>query len=164
MAMKKWFLILILSGCASVKHQDVNVAKITEYGIYHDGKSISTLNLPQSNTGVLTITDNSQQLIKSTNKIPAVVGTTFGYCYDIHSKEKTITVTRKLIHPKIHKPDGTISTGYEYQRTLDVENGVASYCTNYTLEYEWEVVEGEWKFSIIHSGKEIFNQTFELYK
>jgi|GEM_PF-3800274 len=45
-----------------------------------------------------------------------------------------------------------------------VENGIADYCSTYTLEYEWEVAVGTWQFSIAMKGKDILRQTFELYK
>lgn len=161
--MKKYVLILLISGCSSIPANNLNPPAITEFGIYKDGKSIGIRNLPQSNTGVLTFT-NSPSLIEKTNKVPAIVGTTFGYCYDIPSNDQFVTITRKLINPPMQKPDGSISTGYEYERTLDVNDGIAAYCTTYTLEYEWEAVIGLWKFSILLNGREIINQEFELLK
>ena len=127
-------------------------SKVTEYGIYEIGSEIETINQPKLNTGVLTVLKDTR-LISVTHKIPAIVGTSFGYCYSIPSNGKTITVTRKLVNPAMKKPDGTISTGYEYNRTLNVTNGFAEYCTNYTLEYEWEAIPGVWKFSVLLNGK-----------
>lgn len=162
--MKKWFLMLLLSSCSTVEQPKGTHAVVTEYGIYGAGNSIGTINLPQTNTGVLTIEDNTRKLLKVTHRVPAEVGTTFGYCYDIPSPTGALTITRKLVNPKMTKPDGTVSKGYEYQRTLTAENGIASYCSNYTLEYEWEAVAGLWEFSIFLHNKKILQQTFELYK
>lgn len=160
---KKYIFILVLSGCSNIGVNNVNKPTITEFGIYKGVKAIGIKNLPQSNTGVLTFTD-SPLLIEKTNKVPAIVGTTFGYCYDIPSNDQFVTITRKLINPPMLKPDGSTSKGYEYERTLDVKDGIAAYCTTYTLEYEWEAVIGVWKFSILLNGREIIKQEFELFK
>lgn len=155
--------ILSLNSCAIFQGNPVS-GTVKEYGIFSMGEVVNVADFPETNTGILT-THGDYQIHSLTDSIPAVLGVTFGYCYEIvvPNKER-IVLTRSVRHPPMTKPDRSISTGYSYDKEFTVAEGVVSYCTTYTFEHEWEVVAGDWYFEIAVGGEKVVGQRFTLFE
>lgn len=155
--------ILSLCSCATIQKDSASGA-VKEYGIFSMGEIVDVTSFTETNTGVLT-THGDYRIHSLTDRIPAVLGVTFGYCYEISvPNKKSIVLTRVVRHPPMKKPDQSISTGYSYDKEFVVTDGIVSYCTTYTFEHEWEVVIGYWHFEIAVGGKKVVGQRFTLFE
>jgi hypothetical protein len=102
-------------------------------------------------------------LVKFTTKVPAQIGTSFGFRvgYRGRSPGAPVHCTAKCLHPKLTDP----TSG----RTSEVEQWDASSVSGreeyigYTLDNVWELVPGKWKIQLWVGPELMFEKTFTLY-
>lgn len=151
--MKKiWMLLpvlMVLAGCATGMSiwdkATVQSVRIVDYGIYDkvDDAALS-------------------RLLVQTTTIPAKIGTSFGFRYVTEGLPRgaVARLTYQDSYPGLQNPKGGEPLK-DVEYSNEVEVGTADICA-FTFEEEWELVPGEWTFSIGRNGKLLAEQTFTV--
>jgi len=61
------------------------------------------------------------------------------------------------------KSDGSISSGYRYNVHLKLNNGMVEDQVGYSINEDFEMVEGDWQFEFLFMNKTLLKQTFTTY-
>jgi Tol biopolymer transport system component len=139
---------------------EVTTIDITEYGIYKAEVIKSGTSLD-----VFSTVQTPATLIEQTEKIPAKLGTRFGFRYTIngYSKGEKVDITFKIISPVIKRPNDNKEFSAQEVVIMDNAIGYNTYC-EYVFEKTWEMVPGEWRLQLFHSGKKLAEKIFYVYK
>ena len=153
------FVILTIPAFAEVK------GEITEYGYYKmtaDPKRYRNL----ASTSGFVQEGGKPILVEKTDQIPLGLKRLFGFKFRITGFDDKRSVQLKLVvsHPTITRPNGSTSTGYSYPLVFDVKDGLIENESGYSLDHEFELVEGEWKFEYWYYRQKLVSQTFNTYK
>jgi len=156
------FIVLLLVPALPVL-AEVN-GEITEYGYYKmttDPKRYRNI----SSTSGFVQEGGKPELVEKTDQVPLELKRLFGFKFRISGFESKRSVQLKLVvsHPKITRPNGSTSTGYSYPLVFDVEEGVIENESGYSIDHEFEMVEGEWKFEYWYNNDKLLSQTFNTY-
>ena len=150
------FGALILGVCAASAQEAVNrKASIGDFGVFEPvGGKMEVVALPESTSGAKR-TPTGIHFLERTRMIPAKKGVQFGFNYEITGAQKgPLEVMIIVTHPRIQKPDGSISSGFKFKEKLPVVDGIAKGFTGYSFDHEYELVPGEWKFEFwVREGK-----------
>ena len=119
---------------------------------------------PNSETG-FSWTDTKLNNIEETNRIPLKKGHGFHVQLLLFTLPMdTPSVQVSWAHPPMTLPSGEVIT----QRTaaIPTESGMAfpGVSFTYTLDEDYELVEGDWVITFSHEGEELFQITFTTYK
>jgi len=148
--MKNLYLLLLLFLISSCDYTYIRDIKITSYGIT-DNKVIDVIDRPDLPAGQLDVY-NDWNLLKKTNMIPAEKGVEFGieYKVDALSLQSDIEVEEIIIFPEggITNPENKIHQEIDSEIALLTKNEKGSF--TYKMEYDWEVVPGNWVFQVRH--------------
>lgn len=150
---------LTLPAFAEVK------GEVTEYGYYKmtaDPKRYRNL----ASTSGYVQEGGKPELVENTDQIPLELKQLFGFKFRISGFDDKRSVQLKLVvsHPKIVRPNGSASTGYTYPLVFDVKDGLIENESGYSIDHEFELVEGEWKFEYWYYKQKLISQTFKTYK
>ena len=155
--------LIVGYGCAAAPPKEENVsAKILDYGIYDEKveEILKDESVPCGTRGRV-----RYSLIEETDRIPAKLGTSFGFRYNLYGvPEKTkLKLKRIFIFPKQGLTD--IAKGKtHYNAQLDDELTVRENMEiGYKFEHQWELVPGKWSFQIWYEGKKIAEKSFTVY-
>ena len=150
--MKNLYLLLLLFLISSCDYTYVRNIKITSYGLT-DNKVIDVIDRPDLPAGKLDVY-NDWNLLKKTNMIPAEKGVEFGieYKVDAFSLQSDFDVEEIIIFPEggITNPENKIHQEIDSEKALLTKNEKGSF--TYKMEYDWEVVPGNWVFQVRHKG------------
>lgn len=138
--------------------------RVTHYGLYEVLRTGKLINKPDTNTGK-THSASTIQLIETTDRIPINKGNYFGFQSRIGPfPGKSFIKLKKIVtHPEMVLPDGSIKTGYQLDETKKVSSGVAFTTSGYSLDEEYELVEGEWVFQFWYENSLLVEQRFHTY-
>jgi hypothetical protein len=135
----------------------VTGAKVTEAGIY-TARVIKTFDIPGVTGGTNEGLD-SFTLVQATTNVPARIGTRFGFRYTIHGTPSNAPIVLKMVaeHPHYKDPKtGKIQTRDEYE----LQSWIGQTYTSYSLDEEWELIPGKFKFEVWHKNKKLCEQSF----
>jgi len=137
---------------------------VTEYGYYKmtsDPKRYRNI----SATSGYVKEGGEPELVEKTDRIPLQLKRLFGFKFRISGFDEKRTVQLKLVvsHPEITRPNGSTSTGYSYPLVLDVQQGVIENESGYSIDNQYEMVEGEWKFEYWYDQQKLVSQTFTTF-
>lgn len=158
------FLILINFSAICDAFRMVS-GQITQAGIY-EAASVEKVKAPETDTGY-TSNATGLKLIKTTDDIPAKLGMTFGLEYVLIGLEpnKSFSLKKIISHPKITKPDGSVSEGYEMMVTKQADAfGTLKDIQGYIFNEPYEVKPGEWKFTLMYQDQKLIEKTFRVIK
>ncbi len=148
--MKNLYLLLLLFLISSCDYTYIRNIKITSYGIT-DNKVIEVIDTPDSPAGKSEIYSD-WNLIKKTTSIPAKKGIEFGieYKVDALSLQSDIEVEEIIIFPGdgITNPKSKTSQKIDSEMILLPSNEKRGF--GFKMEYDWEVVPGNWVFQVRH--------------
>ncbi len=154
-----FFLLFLISGC---DYAYVRNIEIISYGIT-DNKVVEQFDSPDSPSGKYEVYDQ-WNLVKKTTNIPARKGVEFGieYRVDALSLKSDIEVEEIIIFPGdgITNPKTKIGQKIDSDKTLvsiDDKGGFT-----YKMEYDWEVVAGNWIFQVRHRDVVYAQMVFEV--
>ena len=152
-------VMLSLPAFAEVK------GEVTEFGYYKmtaDPKRYRNL----ASTSGYVQEGGKPELVEKTDQIPLELKQLFGFKFRISGFEDKRSVQLKLVvsHPKIIRPNGSTSTGYSYPLVFDVKDGLIENESGYSIDHEFELVEGEWKFEYWYYKQKLLSQSFNTYK
>ena len=108
-----------------------------------------------------------EKLIKQTDRVPAQIGTTFGFRYQIKGKPKEgrVEFVVKVIIPKPGltnpKTGKTFHTLTFLKKKVKIDKIHHEFLT---FEEKWDLVPGKWEIQIWHEGKKVAEKTFTVYK
>jgi hypothetical protein len=144
-----------------VAQDEVSVtgADITEVGIY-TARVVKTYEVPSVAGGTNHWLD-SFTLVQATTNVPARLGTRFGFRYTIRGTPSNAPIVLMMVgeHPPYKNPrTGKTGTrdGYE------LESWIGQTYTSYSLDEEWELIPGKFKFEVWHKGKKLCEQSFMM--
>jgi len=171
--MKKIMMFLILMFlCLEINiYAKVVIERtdIIEYGINSYGKNaiVASSQSPKtSGSVVLKVNQDEIKFLESTEKIPAIIGTKFGFIYEIQGEPKrknikvkniTIFPAEGLIDPKNNKKFAQSI----FQNELKMNE---RHYRGYQFDEEWELVPGEWVFQIWYDDIKLVEKKFIVYK
>ena len=161
--MKPLILIVAISTFVfRVTAQDivsVTGADVTEVGIY-TARVIKIFGVPGVAGGTNQGLD-SFTLVQATTNIPARIGTRFGFRYTIHGTPSNAPIVLTMVgeHPPLKDP----RTGKAQRRdAYELQSWIGQTYTSYSLDKEWELIPGRWKFEVWHKGKKLCEQSFKV--
>ncbi len=150
--MKNLYLLLLLFLISSCDYSYVRNIKIISYGIT-DNKVIDVIDRPDLPAGKLDVY-NDWNLLKKTNMIPDEKAVEFNieYKVDAFSLQSDFDVEEIIIFPEggITNPENNIHQEIDSEIALLTKNEKGSF--TYKMEYDWEVVPGNWVFQVRHKG------------
>lgn len=155
-------LVLCLVSVAAIAAPK---AEILEYGYYQFTGEASRAENAKSTSGY--VRKGQAKLVEKTRLIPVEKGRLFGFRFRIsgvNSNVGLIPLELVVEHPLMKKPDGTESRGYRYPIELKLQDGVVEDKTGYSLNQDYELVEGEWRFEYRFMNKPLMEQRFTTYK
>jgi hypothetical protein len=133
----------------------------SNHGLY-DIKISGKQKAPNTLTDSMNIL-SSQKLLLTTDTIVADIGKTFGVEFKISTgaNNMIMPVTFVWEFPKLMKNP---HNGKNY-KTSEVAQYIITnqpMFNSYTLDYDYEFVEGVWKFKVLYNGVEIYKHVFWL--
>lgn len=140
-------------------------AEILEYGYYQFTGQASRAENAKTASGY--VRKGQAKLVEKTQRIPVEKGRLFGFRFRITGVDSNVgLVPLELVveHPPMKKPDGSVSKGYRYPLELKLQDGVVEDKTGYSLNQDYELVEGEWRFEYRFMNKPLMEQRFTTYK
>ncbi|WP_455207799.1 DUF3859 domain-containing protein [Kaarinaea lacus] len=164
--MSKFFRILIvLSAVVALPVMAETTGAVTEYGYYQVASEPERYRNIASTSGYVK-EGGEVTLVEQTQRIPLEKNRLFGFKFRISGFEGKKSVQLKLVvtHPEITRPNGSMATGYSYPILLEVKDGVIENQTGYSLDHEYELVEGDWTFEFWYYNQKLVSQTFTTYK
>ena len=102
--------------------------------------------------------------IKTTNRIPGLLGSMMGIDYVIDGKPKgqKVKIVIKLLHPPTKNPQSKTATT-ESEQPLEQEIGKIQ-SIRFELGEKWEVVPGKWTIQIFYENRKLGEKIFTVYK
>jgi hypothetical protein len=162
--MRKSFLptivvLMFFLGCATPG--EVTDAKILKYGIY-TATELKRVEAQDTLSGKRKVSADAE-FVDTTTKIPAILGTRFGFRYVIkgspEGKKIDIRVTRT--HPRMKNPrTGKVSTESKYNRKARI--GIPGFL-GFKFDEEWELVPGDHIFKVYYKDRQLLTKTFTVY-
>ncbi len=134
---------------------------IIDYGIYSTG---ATRIVPADNPMGHTNQSKRFDLLSLTDKVPAVVGSKFGFSFEISERagRKFYKLTRVIKTPRITNP----ANGKSTEIFRDIVRVVANrkLFAGYIFEYEWELAPGDYTVQLFNGKELLAEKTFHIYK
>ncbi len=153
------FPMFVLFGCASEPPRSL-AARVTEYGIYQRGTE--TIRRDSSIASGQIRDSTGLRLKNATQLVPLHLGESFGFCYEVTGFDLGArpTIVIKTEHPKFSRPGEAPTTMDQKGRNVVPVGGVINDCTGYGFDHQFELVPGNWQFTVIIDGRPILTQTF----
>jgi hypothetical protein len=159
-----WFgLVAAFAFVASAQAQTVDRVVITDPGFYEFDVEKVDKGPDSVSTGFKTI--KNVRLVQKAERIPAIVGTSFGFRFEIIGEPKNEPVTLRFVtrFPAggLRNPQGKVLLVSENDRMHRIgENNFRTY----TFDEAWEAVPGIWTLEFWYQGKLVGSQRFEVVK
>jgi hypothetical protein len=158
-------LLFVMLICANNdKAAERPMAEILDYGIY-TGEQNEVILDPNTPTGSVLQGRGTSKLVRQTTKIPAQLGTQFGFRFIVHSKKEDgeIKLHTVWIYPEItDSKTGKKSRRFEsdsYGKPKAKNTGIM-----WTFTEQSELVSGEWIFQVYRGKEKILEKKFEVEK
>ncbi|KAB2920455.1 MAG: DUF3859 domain-containing protein [Hyphomicrobiaceae bacterium] len=155
-----WVALLgLVAADAHAQSIDVDRIRIFEYGIYSGRTEASR---PQEGTATGTInTVADLKLVAQTERIPARIGTRFGFGYEVVGRPRDASARMTFITR--FPPQGVVNANgimyFQNEFEASVPVGVAMTRT-YTFDEPWELATGEWTLEIHYRGRKLAEKRF----
>jgi hypothetical protein len=152
-----WLLLALVAADARA----APVAQVLEYGYYEVQSEGERYRDPDAPSGVVQA-GPTVKLVAATNIIPLQKGRPFGFRFRISgiTERDGMDVRLVVTHPPMNKPDRSVSSGYETKLGLNVRLGEVIDYAGYSLDHNYELVEGDWKFEFFHGNTKLLEQKF----
>jgi hypothetical protein len=154
--------LLIVFGGEVAEAAELIKAEVTEYGYYQKKGDFKRYRNIATTTGYVK-EGGDVDLVKQTHRIPLAMNRLFGFKFRVTGFNDKDAVQLKLVvsHPKIKRANGSTSTGYTYPVLVDVKDGVIENRSGYSIDHDYEMVEGTWTFELWYYKQKLVSQTFE---
>ncbi len=133
--------------------------EIVRYGIYHIELAGETIKNTVAKTGERKVVKN-YKLLQQTEKIPAEIGTFFGFEYKLNGKNpgKKVLLTLHNNFPGLKDP--AKEKVLKASETIEEATIGETQLVAYDFRKEWELVPGKWTFQLLRNGKLLGEKTF----
>jgi len=140
-------------------------AAVTEFGYYRQVTELERERNIASTSGYVK-SGGEVALEKSTQEIPLQLNRLFGFKFRIEGFGDKAAVQLKLVvtHPQITRPNGSTSNGYSYPVILEAKDGVLENQSGYSIDHNYEMVEGDWVFEYWYNDQKLLSQSFKTVK
>jgi len=156
-------LTLICLAPTLVVAQDVKKANMLEFGIYGPSKQ-ERIPDPGAPGGYI-LKGFTETLVSETNRVPATVGTKFGFRYVLEpnagAKHAQLTIVYSF--PEMTNPESGESFTHHVGHVQYTFGAPATYVI-YDLEEDWEAIPGRWVLQIWEGKTKLLEKEFELVK
>ena len=136
--------------------------EIVSHGEYRTVPNVGTESAPDTSAGVIGHSGEGShgRLIARTADIVANEGVTFGMLVAApgFTDEHPLSVTVQLDHPPLTTPDGRVWRTETFETSLQAEPNLITFC----FEHGWELASGEWTYTILHDGRPLAGQRFNV--
>jgi len=115
--------------------------------------------------GLYQIVDGKPELEKQTKRIPARIGSRFGFCADLSGLNEVngkAMLSELVRHPLLTQPNGIETNGWNAPHMVQVMNGRGRWCGGHELRNDWQLVPGKWRFIVSDGVRDIVTQEFEV--
>lgn len=139
--------------------------KVSRRGLFRMVRSDGVIDSPLTSTGKA-ISKAVIQPVKSTDRIPLIKGAQMYLQYRLWyfpDRPAYVELRRVLKHPKMTRPDGSISTGSDFMIKRKVRSNQVLAYTGYGFNRDYEMVEGDWVYQIWYKGRKLVEQKFTTY-
>jgi len=138
--------------------------KVIEFGII---KSLGTTQRSQASETL----DGSQSIAhgpkfgQHTTKVPAKLGTSFGFWFQLTGiSEKDSVELKKIVrHPRMKNSKGQEEDHYTTTDRMPVANRMVFAGAAYSLDQPQELKPGTWTFEIYYRDTKLVSQSFTVY-
>jgi len=162
----KFALVILPIFCLAspVMAQEQIRGEILEFGIYQFVGEQATISAPETAAGKAT--SSNATFVKTTDQIPLVKGLTFGFKWSATGfpEKDSIELVHILEHPLLKLPNGGYSSisreSYQYKPV----NSSITHTEGYTFTYDYELIEGQYKFSVLYNNTPFITKTFTVSK
>lgn len=174
-------IIFLLFSCDSYSPESINdvddsknifaylekplQGKVSQHGLYRMVRSGGVINDAKTSTGKV-ISSPVIQHVNSTDKIPLLKGAQMYLQYKIWSlpnQPAYVELRRVLKHPRMTLPDGTTTTGSDFNVKRKVSSNHVIVYTGYGFDEDYELVKGDWVFQIWYKDEKLIEQKFTTY-
>ncbi len=140
-------------------------AEVIEFG-YYDVEIVGQRYEDQNATSGVVQTGPTVKLIQQTNAIPLEAGRLFGFRFHLKgfNDKQDIEIREVVTHPRMTRPGQKASTGFETKLPLLVQSGELNDYAGYSLDHDYEMVEGDWRFEFWYEDKKLLEQKFKTVK
>ncbi|UCV21098.1 DUF3859 domain-containing protein [Ferribacterium limneticum] len=125
--------------------------EILSAGICVNGEVIERYDQPQSAAGYANMVA-TLRITEQTDEIPLRKGIGFGFAWKAKNLPPSATITYRLEHPVLTRPDGRSLDHFEENLRQNTKLGVIETVDCNFLSEEHELVPGTWTLSVIHNG------------
>ena len=159
------FLAGTLGKVESVQAENTYTFEIIEYGYYKKLAELKRHRNIAATTGYVR-EGGDVELEQQSTEIPLQLNRLFGFKFRISGFGKKEAVQLKLVvsHPEIKRPNGSVSRGYSYPVLLAVKDGVIENQSGYSIDHEYEMVEGDWTFEYWYNNEKLLSHSFKTVK
>jgi hypothetical protein len=140
-------------------------SRVSKAGLFKVVRSGGIVDNPNSSTGKI-VSKPVIELVKITNRIPLIKDAQMSLQYRIGNVPTDVhwlDLRRVLKHPKMTLPDGATTIGSDYMIKGKARVGQVIAYTGYSLNEDYEMIEGDWTFQIWHDDKKLIEHTFTTY-
>lgn len=140
-------------------------AKVSQHGLYRMVRSSGIVDDPDTTTGKV-VANPVIEMVKSTERIPLIKGAQMYLQYRIWplpDQPAYVNLRRVLKHPEMTLPDGSVTTGSDFEIKRKVSSNHVIVYTGYGFDEDYELVEGEWIFEIWFRDQKLIEQKFITY-
>ncbi len=141
---------------------DITKAQFIKFdvGYYRKLNVLGKTEAPDSDAGYRTISE--AEFINATTVIEPELGYGIGFKYAIKAPEKFVSVDLEIVgvHPKMINKKGKEVTTQSYRERLYFEDGIAGGTVLYWFSQPYEMVSGNWNFTIKNNDNVLFSQNF----
>ena len=168
--MKPGTIILLVASllCAANVYSDLDYLRAAD-GVSYSHSHIQRtggqlVEDPDSDTGQSWVGTKLSN-IEETNRIPLKKGHGFNVQLLLFKLPADITaIEANITHPAMTLPSGEILESRTGSIPTKTEMGFPEVSFTYTLDEDYELVEGDWVITFTHQGEELFQITFTTYK
>ncbi|MCC6690936.1 MAG: DUF3859 domain-containing protein [Bacteroidia bacterium] len=167
---KSTLILFVLTQLVIAATSTVSFAQNNSFGIKvtESGHGIYKVEVANKQQAIGTLTDSmnvvsAQKLMLTTDTVIADIGKTFGVEFKISTGSENVIMPVTFVweFPKIMKnPHNGKSFKTSEMSQLIITNQPMFH--SYTLDYDYEFVEGLWKFKVLYNGTEIYRHLFLL--
>ena len=138
--------------------------RVIKYGLYEVIRTGRLVDNAGTSTGK-SHSASTLQFIRQTNRVPLKIGNYFGFQSRIEPlpDRHFIKLKKVVTHPEMTLPAGSKKTGYQVDETKKVSIGVAFTTSGYSLDEDYELVEGEWTIQYWFEDRMLVEQKFYTY-
>jgi len=160
-----FFAVALASGIASDAKR-IN-GEILEFGTYEVVEPRPDLQVPSPSGGQQPPV-HIAKTIKfrvHTNRIHAIKGTSFGFRYRLTNMPNALVALEvETRHPEFTLPNGKKDSGRVLEIQVEPKDGVWTHHVGYRFDEAFELVEGEWTFTLYHEKQKLLTRTFRVVR